>query len=114
MRETVRLLLTTEEKGRTAGSRHIWEKTEKQRNNRQPLISLSQVDSSQLRVPKSKPQPALPEKVLSRKRNLSSGNLEENCRKMTPVGHSGTQDATSTYLKITVFFLLYQIVIINF
>lgn len=124
IRGTVRLLLTTGEKGRTAGSQCTWEKTEKQLSNRQPLVSLSQVNSARMRVHKSEAQPELWEKVLRANQQKEKPKPREPGRelssvqgrhcKMTPVRHSGIQDQISTYLKITLFFLLHQIVISSF
>lgn len=50
--------------GRIAGSQYIWEKTEKRPTSNQPLLGPPQGNSSQLRVPQSKPHPELWEKVL--------------------------------------------------
>lgn len=48
VRGTVRLLLTTGQRRRTARSRSIWEKIEKQSPSRQSLVPPSQVNSSQV------------------------------------------------------------------
>lgn len=64
MRGTLRLLLlTTGEKENSGAQIHLG-KDRKAAYQQNPLVSLSQVNSSQLRVPKSKPQPELLEKML--------------------------------------------------
>ena len=61
--EDLRLLLTTGEKENSGAQIHLGE-DRKAAYQQNPLVSLSQVNSSQLRVPKSKPQPELLEKML--------------------------------------------------